>query len=360
VYRDVEGDRRITGAPLRRSPIHDEHTTRGARMTDSDGWTMPVEFAGVFAEYQACRKSSVVWDASNLGAIRVSGPGAYGLVQSTFTGDLRRAEPGRSLYAFLLSERDASVVDDLMIWWVEPELFVLTPNRTEPVLHALCSARVPDTGIEDVTGDRVLLALQGAQAVDRMAELAPEAARMPVFRCRRVALEAGPAIVATTRFGGRLGYELHLAPECARTVYRTLLGRGVTPAGLGMRETNRVEHGLPRHGYELVPGITPLELGLSQVVGFDTDFVGRAALLDRQRRGVERVLRTVVMAGRRAPEHGSGVFHSGQSVGEVTSGNYSPTRHRGVALAFVRPEVTPGSPVTVRTGRGDEDGEVAR
>jgi aminomethyltransferase len=328
-------------------------------MTESEGWSMPLEFSGVFAEYRACRRVSVAWDASNLGAIRVSGPGAYDLVQRTFTSDLRRSGPGRSLYTFLLSE-DGSVVDDLMVWWVDRDVFVLTPNRSEPVLHALRSGPDATVDVEDVTSGRVLLALQGAQATERMAELAPEAVSMPAFRVRRIDVDGYPAIVATTRFGGRLGFELHLTPESAGTVYGALLARGVTPAGLAMRETHRVEYGIPRHGYELVPGITPLELGFAHTVGFDTDFVGRAALLQRRKHGVERVLRSVVMSGRRVPEQGSGVFVDGRPVGYLTSGNYSPDLHRGVGLGFIRPEVDPGSAITVRTGRGDMDGEVTR
>jgi aminomethyltransferase len=127
-----------------------------------------------------------------------------------------------------------------------------------------------------------------------------------------------------------------------------------------MRETHRVEYGLPRHGFELVAGVTPLELGLDHVIGFETDFLGRTALLERQRQGVECVLRTLVMSGRRVPESGSDVCHDGQPVGRLTSSNFSPRLHRGVALGFVRPQVAPGSPVTVRTARGDVEGEVTR
>ncbi|TKA00302.1 glycine cleavage T C-terminal barrel domain-containing protein [Actinacidiphila oryziradicis] len=346
-----------------RSPLHDEHARLGARMAESEGWSMPLEFAGVFKEYQAHWKASVVWDASNLGSIRVSGPGARDLLQRTFTNDLRRCGPGRSQYTFLLSGADASVVDDLMVWWVETDLFLLTPNRPEAVLSALRSVQADgpraDCVIEDVSADRVLLALQGAQAAERMAELAPAAGSMPASGVRRLDFHGSTALVATTRFGRQSGFELQLAPPAARTVYRSLVARGVAPAGLGMRETHRLEVGIARHGFELGPAITPLEVGCERAVGFDTDFVGRSALITRRRRGIRQILRAIVMTGRQIPQHGGDVFLDDEKVGRVTSGNFSPRLHCGLALAFVRPEVAPGSTVTVSTVRGEADGTVA-
>ncbi|MBM0274291.1 hypothetical protein JM949_01835 [Micromonospora sp. STR1s_6] len=331
-------------------------------MTETDGWIMPLEFSGVFREYQAHRRSSVIWDASNLGSIRVSGPGALDLLQTAFTNDLRRCEVGRSQYTFLLSEVDAGIIDDLMIWRVDTELFYLTPNRPEPVLRALRQLRKhdrhPPCDIEDVSSDRVLLALQGAQARERMAELAPPAATMPALRVRRMTLAGGDALVATTRFGGQVGFELHLTPPVARTVYRTLVARGVAPAGLGMRETHRLESGIPRYGFELSTAVTPLETGSSQAVSFGTDFLGRSALLARRERGAQRLLRTIVMRTRQVPTAGSDVLAGDERIGQVTSGNFSPRLHRGIGFAFVRPEEPPGSEVTVRTQRGGVAAEI--
>lgn len=318
---------------------------------------MPLTFAGVFQEYHAHRKRSVVWDASNLGAIRVSGPGAFQLVQRTFTNDLRRCGVGGTQYTFLLAEADASVVDDLMVWWVGDDDFLLTPNRPAAVLTALRSAPL-SCAVEDVSSGRVLLAVQGAEAVARMAQIAPAAASMPPFRVRECAFDGGVGLVATTRFGGQLGFELHLPPTLARDVYRLLVDGGVTPAGLAMRETRRMEAGIPRQDLELVPGVTPLELGLAQAVRSDTEFVGREAFTSVRLRGVERVLRAVVVRGRRVPEPGSDVARNGSSVGRVTSGNFSLRLHRGLALAFVRPEVEAGSEVTIRSPRGSVEGIV--
>jgi aminomethyltransferase len=336
------------------SPLHDEHLEFGARMIESDGWRMPVEFAGVFREYQAHRKNCVVWDASNLGSIRVSGPGAYELIQRTFTNDLRRCGVGRTQYSFLLSEATAGIVDDLMIWWVERELFLLTPSRPDVVLAALHTEPRTSCTIEDVTAGRVLLAIQGAQAKSHLAEVAPTAVSLPAFRVR----EAEPGLVATTRFGGQAGFELHLTPASGRSVYRQLVAHGVTPAGLGMRETHRMEAGIPRYGFELGPEITPLEAGFARAVGFDTDFVGRSALVRKQESGIEKILRTVVMDGRLPPPAGADVLSDGRRIGRITSSNFSPRLHRGIAFAFVAPDTELGSSVSIPTARGNVAGHV--
>ncbi|MEU3900082.1 glycine cleavage T C-terminal barrel domain-containing protein [Streptomyces sp. NPDC045251] len=346
----------------RRLPLHDEHVGLGARMTEAGGWTLPLEYAGAFQEYRAHRRGAVVWDASDLGSVRVEGPGAFALVQRTFTNDLRRAGPGRSQYTFLLSASDGGVVDDLIVWWVRDELLLLTPSRPDAVLDALRSVRATGVGtdcaVSDVSPGRVLLAVQGEEARARMAGLDREAVRLGPFRVRETRIEGANGYVATTRFGGQTGFELHLPAAAARAVHRRLVGEGVAPAGLAMRETHRVEAGVPRHGHELGPGITPLDAGCGAAVALDTDFTGRDALLAAHRGGGRRILRSVLMGGRRPPSPGDAVLLSGEQMGTVTSGNYSPRHHRGLGLGFVRPDVPVGTGVTVRTRHGDLDGEV--
>ncbi|MEV7109912.1 aminomethyltransferase family protein [Streptomyces anulatus] len=346
----------------RRLPLHDEHVGLGARMTVSGGWTLPLEYTGAFQEYRAHRRGAVVWDASDLGSVRVAGPGAFALVQRTFTNDLRRTGPGRSQYTFLLSASDGGVVDDLIVWWVRDDLFLLTPGRPDAVLDALRSGR--DTGagadcaVSDVSYGRVLLAVQGEEARARMSGLDADAALLGPSRVRETRIGGAPGYVATTRFGGQTGFELHLPAAAARTVHRRLVGEGVVPAGLAMRETHRVEAGVPRHGHELGPGITPLEAGCAAAVALDTEFTGRAALLAAHRRGGRRILRSVLMGSRRPPSPGDPVLLADEPVGTITSGNYSPRHHRGLGLGFVHPEVPLGTGVTVRTPHGDLDGEV--
>ncbi|MGH1552023.1 alpha/beta hydrolase fold domain-containing protein [Streptomyces sp. L7] len=291
-------------------------------------------------EYQAHRRRCVVWDSSNLGRVRVTGPGAFEVVQRTFTNDLRRTRPGRSQYTFLLSPGTAGVVDDLMVWWVRDEEFVLTPSRSNAVLDVLRGTHAGGTtgpcGIEDVAAGRVLLALQGARAAHELAALEVDLAELPPSTVREVVLDGHPVRIAATGFGRQLGFELDLPVAVARSVYRRLVDSGVTPAGLAMRETHRLEAGIPRYGFELGASISPMEAGSSRSVALDTEFVGRTALVARNRRGLDRILRAVVMDTRQAPPAGGVLLHRGHVVGRVTSGNYAPRLHRGLGFAFVR------------------------
>jgi aminomethyltransferase len=319
-------------------------------MTDADGWSMPLEYAGVLAEYRACRRSAVVWDASNLGSVRVCGPGAAGVVQRTFTNDLHRAGVGGSQYTFLVAETDGGVVDEAVVWWVRADLVLVMPNRPGPVVAALRRAAGDRARVEDGTAGRALLAVQGPRAADLVGGLVPAAAAMGPARVLPAEVDGRPVVVATTRFGRRPGFELHVEAGAAPAVHRALVAAGAVPAGLAMRETHRIEAGVPRPGFELGPDVSPFELGFAHTVRFDTEFTGRAALRARRSRGVDRVLRTVVMAGRRVPARGSTLYLGETGIGRITSGNYSPRLHRGLAFAFVRPDVPPGTAVTVSGG----------
>ncbi|HEX6311837.1 MAG TPA: glycine cleavage system aminomethyltransferase GcvT [Acidimicrobiia bacterium] len=341
--------------PLRHSPIDAEHRALGARMVPFGGWEMPIQYdTGVLAEHRACREHAVVFDVSHLGSVRVQGGGAYSMLQWALTNDLGRIEPGRAQYTHLLDPEDAHVVDDIIVWWVGDDDFLVMPNasNTAPLVAALEDAATghadePCT-VDDVTVTRAVLAVQGPEARARLEALAPELAAVRRFGVRPVAFDGAPGYVAGTGYTGEDGVELHVPAEVAPAWWGKLLGAGLQPAGLGARDTLRLEAGLPLHGHELGPGITPLQAGLGWVVRFDKgDFRGREPLVAERERGVHRRLRGVLVAGRQVPRAGQAVLADGETIGEITSGNFSPVLERGIALAFLRPDVGEGSAVVV-------------
>jgi len=187
-----------------------------------------------------------------------------------------------------------------------------------------------------------VLAVQGPAARKLLETAQPVAAAVARFAVQPV----GELVVAGTGYTGEDGVEIHVAADTAPRLWDALMDAGITPAGLGARDTLRLEAGLPLHGHELGPGITPLQAGLGWVVGWDKDdFRGRAPLAAERERGVARRLRGIATDGRRPPRAGARVLRDGQDVGEVTSGNYSPVLGHGIALAFVPPECEPGTPV---------------
>lgn len=324
---------------LRRSPLDAAHRRLGARLVEFGGWEMPLNYpSGTLAEHRACREGAVAFDVSHLGTVRVEGPGAFDGLQRALTNDLTKVAAGRAQYTHLLDPTDASVLDDIIVWWLGEERFDVMPNASN-------TARVRAAiGGEDVTNTRAIIAVQGPEARSRLAGLLPDAAAVARFHVARVDWEGVPIVVAGTGYTGEDGVECAVPAGAAERLWDAILATGVVPAGLGARDTLRLEAGFPLHGHELGPGITPLQAGLGWVIGWDKgDFIGRAALAAERDRGVSRRLRGLRTEGRQPPRAGAEVHIDGEVAGEVTSGNYSPMLGHGIAMAFLPPKVDNGA-----------------
>ena len=328
----------------RTSPLDAAHRALGAKMVPFGGWDMPLSYgAGTLAEHRACRTDAVAFDVSHLGTVRVAGPEALDRLQRALTNDLTKVAPGRAQYTHLLDDGDASVLDDIIVWWVSEDVFDVMPNasNTDGVVGAI--------GGEDVTATRAIIAVQGPAARQRLATIAPEAAAVGRFRVTTADVAGVPCTVAGTGYTGEDGLELAVPVDGADAVWAAVLGTGVVPAGLGARDTLRLEAALPLHGHELGPGITPLQAGLGWVVAWDKlgGFRGRDALVAERERGVHRRLRGLSVEGRRPPRADQAVLVDGAPVGIVTSGNFSPMLEHGIALAFLPPDVAEGTQVAI-------------
>jgi aminomethyltransferase len=234
------------------------------------------------------------------------------------------------------------VLDDIIVLWVDDGRFDVMPNasNTTRVLEAI-------PGV-DVTAERAVLAVQGPDARAHLGRVSTEAAAVPRRSVQQVDVLGVPCLVSGTGYTGEDGVELAVPADDAARVWTAIVESGVTPAGLGARDTLRLEAGLPLHGHELGPGITPLQAGMSWVVAWKKErFRGKAALEAERERGVSRLLRGIVTEGRRPPREGSVVHAGGNEVGTVTSGNFSPVLEAGIALAFVPPHLKPGIAVEV-------------
>ena len=312
-------------------------------MVPFGGWDMPVQYpSGTLAEHRACREACVAFDVSHLGTVRVTGAGSFEHLQANLTNDLAKVAPGRAQYTHLLDESDGSVLDDIIVWWVGADEFDVMPNasNTDRVVSVL--------GGTDVTAERAVIAVQGPTARRQLASVAPDAAAVPRFEVLQFDWQGVPCRAAGTGYTGEDGVECAVPAEAAGAFWQAVLDAGVMPAGLGARDTLRLEAALPLHGHELGPGITPLQAGLGWVIGWDKgDFRGRAALEAEKARGISRRLRGLEVEGRQPPRQGYPVLVDAKPVGEVTSGNFSPTLERGIALVFLPPHVEPGADVEV-------------
>ena len=339
---------------LRTSPLHAAHVALGAKMVPFGGWEMPLAYpTGTVAEHRSCRADAVAFDVSHLGTVRVTGSDAFEQLQHALSNDLRRVHPGRAQYTHLL-DVDGSVVDDIIVWWVDEVRFDVMPNasNTSDVLSAL--------GGQDVTAERAVVAIQGPAARERLSGIAPEAAGVHRFSVEPFEWQGRPCLVAGTGYTGEDGVECAVPADVATGFWEAVLAQGIAPAGLGARDTLRLEAGLPLHGHELGPGITPLQAGLGWVVGWDKpEFTGRAALEEERATGPARRLRGIVADGRQPLRDGSTIHHGAEDIGILTSGNFSPMRERGIGLGFVDADaqLLDGDALTV-VQRGRELGAV--
>ena len=329
---------------MRFSPLDAQHRLLDAKMVPFGGWDMPLAYPfGTLAEHAACRTGAVIFDVSHLGTVRVEGPKAFDQLQSCLTNDLSRISPGRAQYTHLLDESDASVLDDIIVWWVSDEVFDVMPNasNTDRVVAAI--------GGTDTTPTRAVIAVQGPQARTLVASFCPEAAAVKRFTVEEVQVCGFSCVVAGTGYTGEDGIEIAVPNEGAAAVWNALREAGAIPAGLGARDTLRLEAGLPLHGHELGEGITSLQAGLEWVVAWNKpDFRGKSALASEKERGLARRLVGISIPGRRPARDGTRVLDaSGSEIGFVSSGNFSPTLGHFVAMAFVEPSTKVGDSVSM-------------
>ncbi len=338
----------MTDVNDRRPFLYDTHVEFGAKIVPFGGWEMPLQYAtGTVAEHLACRHDAVVFDVSHLGTVRCDGPGMFDVLQNTLTNDLRKISTGRAQYTHLLNA-DGFVVDDIIVWWVGDDEFDVMPNasNTSGVTGAL-------PGV-DVTFERCILAVQGPRARAMVAAVDQRFAAVERFRVTRFDFAGVEVRVAGTGYTGEEGLEIAVPNEAAEGLLRALVGAGITPAGLGARDTLRLEAALPLYGHELNSNSTTLEARLGWVLGWNKEtFRGRAAVERERDRGIARGLTGILADSRQPLRDGGEVFVNGDSIGMLTSGNFSPVLGRGIGLGLLTGEHASGAVVSVEM-RGRE------
>ncbi|UGT60639.1 glycine cleavage system aminomethyltransferase GcvT [Nocardia asteroides] len=343
----------MTDTELLRGPIDAVHTELGATFAPFGGWRMPVSYAGTVREHAAVRGTVGLFDVSHLGKATVRGPGAAEFVNGAFTNDLDRIRPGRAQYTLCCTE-EGGVVDDLIAYFVGPDEIFLVPNAANTA-EVVSRLRMASSGGVTVTDDHrayAVFAVQGPrspavlESLGLPADLGYMAFADAEWRGREVR-------VCRTGYTGEHGYELLPRWDDAEPVFRALLeavrAAGGQPAGLGARDTLRTEMGYPLHGHELGPEISPLQARCGWAVGWAKQrFWGKAALEREKAAGPARTLLGLRAIDRGVLRRGQRVLRGDEVVGETTSGTFSPTLERGIALALLDTAagLEPGAEVT--------------
>jgi aminomethyltransferase len=329
------------GQGMQRTPLYECHLEAGARMVDFAGWEMPVQYAGVIDEHRAVRTAAGLFDVSHMGEVGVRGAGAEAFLQRLTPNDVTKLVPGRAHYSGLLTGR-GTYVDDILIYRLAAEEFMVVVNasnarRDFEWIASRAAEEKADAEVVDESHRYALLALQGPRALEILAPLAsPDVSGLKYYGFARGTVDGAPALISRTGYTGEDGFELYLAPEDAPAVWRRLLAGGALPAGLGARDTLRLEAAMALYGHEIDETTTPFEAGLGWVVKLDKgDFLGRDALLAQKSEGVPRKLVGFEVRGRGIARQGHGVVSEGAKVGDVTSGTWSPTFEKALGLAYV-------------------------
>ena len=354
-----------TATELRRTPLYERHRAAGAKIVEFAGWEMPVQYSGVIDEHRAVRGAAGLFDVSHMGELRVVGPGAEALVQYLTPNDVSKLTPGRAQYSAFLTE-EGTYVDDLLVYRVAGEEFMVVVNAatadkdfrwaSERARQAPGEAR--DADVEDVSERYALLALQGPRAVEILRPMAAVEGEdgldgVRFYRFARGEVDGAPAILSRTGYTGEDGFELYLHPDDAPRIWDRLLDagrdRGLKPAGLGARDTLRLEAGMALYGHDIDDGVTPWEANLGWTVKLDKgDFVGRGALVAQKEAGIERRLMGFEVESRGIAREGHRVLDGDREVGRVTSGTWSPTFEKALGMAYVPVDrAEPGTPIEI-------------
>jgi aminomethyltransferase len=318
------------------------------------GWEMPVQYEGIRQEHVAVRTSAGLFDVSHMGEIETRGPAAAAFLQHLLTNDIEKLAPQGAQYSILCRE-DGGVLDDLFSYRFPAgagDRFLTVVNASNAASDFEWFARQvggwKGAEVIDRSDDYAMLALQGPEALSILAPLLEAGVAPDRFRFGEFSVAGAPALVCRTGYTGEDGVELLLAPDDARTVWDALVSGGATPAGLGARDTLRLEVCYPLYGNDLMPERTPIEAGLGWACALETDFIGAERMREQKQEGVTEKLAPFVFTGPGIPRPGCRVLHAGEAAGVVTSGTLSPCMEVGIGMAYLRSELAgPGIEIEV-------------
>lgn len=340
----------------RRTPLAQVHEQLGATMTDFAGWQMPLRYRSEIAEHKAVRTAAGLFDLSHMGELRVTGTDAAAALDYALVSEISAIRPGRAKYT-MISDADGGVIDDLIVYRLADQDFLVVANAANAAtVAAELTERAAGRAavVKDRTNDYALIAIQGPASAGILATLTDtDLASVKYYASYYSTVAGRDVLMARTGYTGEDGFELFAAPDDAPRLWAALTeaghDAGLIPAGLAARDSLRLEAGMPLYGNELTRQTTPYEAGLGRVVKLDktSDFVGKAALAAAAAKGPGRLLAGLIGQTRRVPRHGYPVLREGKPSGTVTSGAYSPTLGKPIAMAYLAPGAAAGGGLAI-------------
>ncbi len=335
--------------------LNQAHRDMGARMVSFGGWDMPVNYGSQIEEHHAVRRDAGMFDVCHMTVVDLKGERVRDFLRHLLANDVAKLKtPGKALYSCMLKE-DGGVIDDLIVYFMADDWFrmVVNAGTTEKDI-AWLEKQAPafDVRVEP-RFDLAMIAVQGPNAREKALPLLPADVRAAAADLKPFTAASGSWFVGRTGYTGEDGFEVVLPEDEAEAFWRALAAAGVAPAGLGARDTLRLEAGMNLYGQDMDETVSPLESGLDWTVSLDDerDFIGKSALLSQQEKGGLRRLVGLVLEGRGVLRSHQKIFDGEREVGEITSGGFSPTLGRSIALARVADDAGEGLTVDIRGKR---------
>jgi len=333
-----------SAGPLKRTPLFDVESELGGKMVDFGGWELPVQYTSILDEHKAVRERAGLFDVSHMGEITVQGPKALEFLQRVTCNDVSKLMDGRCQYNGLLYPT-AGFVDDILIYQNAPSDYLIVVNASNAdkdfEWFQECAREFTDVEVRNVSDQYAQLALQGPASEKILQPLTDvDLSVMKYYRFSRGKVDGIEAIVSRTGYTGEDGFEVYVAPERAGSLFRKILDAGKSvdalPAGLGARDTLRLEAKMALYGNDIDQGTTPLEADLAWIVKLDKgDFFGSDVLQREKQEGVRKKLVGFEMVDRGIARHGYPIVDGSEETGIVTSGTHSPTLKKAIGLAYV-------------------------
>ncbi len=338
---------------LKTTPLHAWHVEHGARMAPFAGWDMPIQYQGILVEHLHTREKACVFDICHMGEFMVQGPYAKTALEKAVAHNLETLSPGRCRYGFLLNE-NGGVIDDCIIYCLErgerdQYMIVVNGARTEADLSTLRQRLPESVQLTDISQQTAKIDLQGPASLDVLqGVLQAPLKNLRYFGFFQTTFLGAPLLVSRTGYTGELGYELYVDAHKALPLWEACLqDNRVLPAGLGARDTLRLEMGLPLYGQDLDEEHTPTEAGYGMLLTSQAEYVGK-----NNAANVRETLVPLSLEGRRSARHHDVVLDAdGYEVGHVTSGSFAPSLGHAVALAYVRADAATTDTFMIRTAK---------
>jgi aminomethyltransferase len=342
-----------SSAPLLKTPLYDKHLSLGAKMAPFGGWLMPIQYEGILAEHAHTRNSSSVFDICHMGEFMLKADAGSSGLDRIVTQSITDMPQGTCRYGFML-DGEAKVIDDLVVYRLEERSWMLVVNAATIIKDEehLRKNLKTDSGFSNVSSSVAKLDLQGPLSLKVINDvMGIDAGQLKYYAFGKFTFRGQDVIISRTGYTGELGFEIYLSNSAALTLWDSLLKDvRVKPAGLGCRDTLRLEMGYPLYGQDLDQEHNPLEAGLAKFIDFSKDFIGKSELIEEIKEGLYKHLLFFASDSRRSPRHGFGIYYQDKEIGKVTSGSFSPSLSVGIGMGYTNVLLQEGENIVVKEG----------